>query len=588
MKLKCVCSCLALIVLFAPGFLSAKPSFSLDQVAELFPSEGFEAQIDFWKDVFTKYTTREVIFHDIDDPRLIYHKEVFQKGIEGDTREARRQRKHLRQKEKEVAALFDQIRRYGPRSDKLKPRHREIVKLLEKAGYKIDGSLLRKLRNNIRYQRGVRDKFRASLIRAGLYWNRIERTFADYGLPPELGYLPHVESSFDYKAHSRAGAAGIWQFTRGTGRSYLRINRYVDERLDPIRATDAAARLLKENFAALGNWPLAITSYNHGKNGMLRAKKRHGSDLRKIIRVYKSRYFGFASKNFYSEFLAALDVARNYEKHFGPLTIAAPLQFETVKLQRAYDSSYLTSVPGLSADILVDYNPHLRNLFGRSSYRILPLGIEVRVPPDHAEPVRVALESAKPSSARLMVAADGSMRYRVQVGDSLGDIAGQLGSSVRTLQNLNGIRNPNLIYPGQVLLVSRGDSKAPAAATNQVARAAQSVTTAEENPVSVSSEPVSYRVKKGDSLTKIAKQFGTSVDQIQRSNRLRNPNRIYPGMTLRIGVSTNTAPRQYEVRRGDTLERIARKFGTSVNQIQAANGIRNPNRIRLGQELVIP
>src|SRR5207237_4490387 len=132
----------------------------------------------------------------------------------------------------------------------------------------------------------------------------------------EIALLPLVESSFENRARSNAGAAGIWQFTRGTGRLYLNVNRKLDERLDPARATWAAARLLHDNYNALGSWPLAITAYNHGRAGMQRAQNEIGSELTSIIERYDGPLFGYASMNFYSEFVAAVEVYVNYRQYF--------------------------------------------------------------------------------------------------------------------------------------------------------------------------------------------------------------------------------------------------------------------------------
>jgi membrane-bound lytic murein transglycosylase D len=519
-----------------------------------------------------------VIFHDANDLRLIYHVETFQKGIEGDSVEAKRQREYLKKKAKEVKGYFDEIVRYGSNSNKLKSGHRTIVKLLREAGYELTSRKLRSLRDNLRYQRGVHDKFRESLIRSGKYLVYIEEIFKEHGLPVELAALPHVESSFDYNAYSHAGAAGIWQFTRGTGRSYLRISSYVDERLDPIRASQAAAQFLNDNYSVLGSWPITITSYNHGKNGMLRARKQYGTDLRLIVDRYKSRYFGFASRNFYAEFLAALEVSRNYEDYFGPLSIASPIQYDVVALERAYDSTYLTSVPGITRQVLQELNPHLRRNFTSSRSSILPAGISLRVPVGQGQPVTVVLASAKPSSAKLMIAADGSTRYRVQPGDALGEIASVFGTSIRTLQRLNGIRNANRIYPGQVLLVSGGSGTASAATRVMPPGDSESKT----------DTPEAYQVRRGDNLSLIAKRFSTTVNNLMRANSITDAALIYPGKTLVIPKGTVSEPRKYIVRKGDTLERIASLFDTSINKIKHVNGISNPNRIQRGQRLLIP
>ena len=140
------------------------------------------------------------------------------------------------------------------------------------------------------------------------------------GLPRELAALPHVESSFDPTAYSKVGAAGLWQFMPGTGRRFLRVNDAVDERLDPYRATEAAAQLLDYNYRLLGNWPLALTAYNHGAKACV-APRLHGHLRHRHHRAqYPSPSFGFASRNFYVSFLAALEIDRNPEKYFGSLS----------------------------------------------------------------------------------------------------------------------------------------------------------------------------------------------------------------------------------------------------------------------------
>ena len=153
----------------------------------------------------------------------------------------------------------------------------------------------------------------------------MRREFRDRGLPEDLAYLPHVESSFNTHAYSKYGAAGMWQFMRATGRRFLKVNYVVDERLDPLTATRAAAQLLKDNHKLLGTWPLAITAYNHGEVGMQRAVRKMGTkDIVAIIERYKGRSFGFASRNFYPQFLAARRVARSWRAHFGMFRCRLP------------------------------------------------------------------------------------------------------------------------------------------------------------------------------------------------------------------------------------------------------------------------
>ena len=126
-----------------------------------------------------------------------------------------------------------------------------------------------------------------------------------HGVPTELAALPHVESSYNPAARSHVGASGIWQFTRSTGRRFMRVDHVLDERNDPFRATEAAAKLLAYNYSIAGNWPMAITAYNHGLAGARRAMRRHGDTAyTDILRRYNGRAFGFASRNFYVAFFS--------------------------------------------------------------------------------------------------------------------------------------------------------------------------------------------------------------------------------------------------------------------------------------------
>ena len=161
---------------------------------------------------------------------------------------------------------------------------------------------------NLRVQEGMRERFREALLRSRYYRSTMERTFSEAGLPPELVVLAEVESGFYNQARSTAGAVGIWQFTRGTGRQFMRITRYHDDRLDPDTETEAAARLLRSNYLTFGNWPLAITAYDYGSAGMAQAAEQYAGDYARIIRNYDGPHFGFASKNYYPEFLAALQI----------------------------------------------------------------------------------------------------------------------------------------------------------------------------------------------------------------------------------------------------------------------------------------
>lgn len=582
------------------------PTFSLSQIADRFPSRGFEPRVAFWRAVFTRYGANQVVLHDTDDLRLIYEVVEFGEGAGRGRASSRRQRRTVRARIHRLSVAMNRLRTHGPNPKNPDAVQQGILKVVRSAGLQPSRALFGKLRHNIHAQRGVKERFRQGIIRSGRYLPTMEAIFERHGLPKELVRLPHVESSFNYASRSSKGAAGIWQFMPRTGRAYkLRVGRTVDERLDPIAATDGAARYLKDAYRKLGNWPLAITSYNHGQAGMARAKRRHGPNLLTIIDKYRSRSFRYASKNFYPEFLAAVEVSENYHSYFGPLELMEPLRYRDIHLDKSVHVRTFTAIEGLSRDVLREYNPQFRRrLWTRS--RVLPAGFTLRIPADKAEEARMALAKAPAvrwRGAPAKVPPDG---YRVRRGDSLTVIGQRFGTSVKAIQRLNDLEGTR-IYAGQVLRIpglERASAGQGGSSRSQAAKGAA----AKSGPAANS-----YRVRRGDSLSLIARRFGTSVAAIKRLNGIRG-SRIHPGQVLKLSEAPRVpkapagpdptasakaqaqprspqapAPRTqvYRIRRGDSLTVIARRFGTSVAEIRRANRLKG-SRILVGQRLKVP
>jgi membrane-bound lytic murein transglycosylase D len=353
-------------------------------IASDLPSEGLENRIEFWKKVYTQYGEDDVIIHDRIRVNLIYDVAV---------------RGEQQSKISAVQQAIDEIRANLETPENLSPAAQQIQNAIVTYGLTPTPTVLTELRDNVHTQLGIKERFREGIIRSGRYLETFQEIFDRAGLPTDIALLPLVESSFENRALSNAGAAGIWQFTRGTGRLYLTVSRKVDERLNPEKATRAAVRLLSDNYAALGSWPLAITAYNHGRGGMMRAQNEVGSDLTKVIDEYQGPLFGYASMNFYSEFLAAVDVYKNYEQYFGQLVLDQP----TTK------------------------------------------------PP---APATTAVAAAKPAPKKVQPTAKvaASDKYRVRKGDTLTEIAQRFGTTVRDLMDTNNLRN-SVIHAGQILLV---------------------------------------------------------------------------------------------------------------------------------------
>ncbi len=275
--------------------------------ASPFPRPGvIEPNIDFWVKAFTYWSERDFVVHDRDNVSLIYQKF----HIPGDGPPSG--------EEVEWANAYLKAK-YGDILNRLATGQQAVGWEEQHVAAMFKGqspSAYARAAQNLRVQQGLSEPFHDSLLRSRYYRPRMERVFARAGLPPELVALASVESGFSARVRSSAGALGIWQFTRSTGREFLKITRYRDDRLDPVRSTEAAAELLQSNYQALGSWPLAITAYNYGTGGMERAASEFGSDYVKIMQNYNGEHFGFAVKNYYAEFLAADQVYRYEDKYF--------------------------------------------------------------------------------------------------------------------------------------------------------------------------------------------------------------------------------------------------------------------------------
>ncbi len=311
--MKKIFPCFMVVILFALSTKGAENNSSLPV------PRGLELQVQFWVNVYTKYSISQRIIHDGDKPERIYKVLDF-RSLFPDRDPTRKEKVRILKKEKEkIIKILKKLASRKTRVENLPPGELRIYRLFGKHPQK---KLFLRAVHCVRIQGGMKEAFREGIARSGRYLPAIQRILRANGIPEELAYLPHVESSFNPQARSRSGAVGIWQFTRGTGKHYLSINRRIDERKDPLLSTAAAARLLKDYYEILGTWPLAITAYNHGLAGARRAvRKTKTTDLEEIIKKYRSPRFGFASRNFYTEFLAALWVAREPTDYFKNITM---------------------------------------------------------------------------------------------------------------------------------------------------------------------------------------------------------------------------------------------------------------------------
>ena len=276
--------------------------------------------------------------------------------------------------------------------------------------------------NRIRTQRGAKEHFLEGLKISGRYIGQMQKIFREEGLPSELAYLPLVESSFNIRARSSVGAVGMWQFMPETGKKFLRIDAEVDERLDPMAATRAAARLLKENYRILGRWPLAITAYNHGTDGIFRGVKAVESDnLVDLIRGYQSPTFGFASKNFYAEFLAVVDIVTNANaiSRIFASTVQSTCRKSRSSARRQLQA--LLKPAAISQRDFFEWNPALD-----PTAQSIPVGYRVRLPPDKVDDflaahkrTDAAPQAKKPSVVRIAALQKAAVRSQRQAAATI-------------------------------------------------------------------------------------------------------------------------------------------------------------------------
>jgi len=364
---------LALVLAISPWATAPATATETDDV---FPCpDSMREGVDFWKNVWTRWTLGQVVLHDIDHPSIVY--ELFELPPPIGELYSDEQRDYVKGRREALQARLAAIELKIAASEPLDDDEKALVlKITEVAGNDSIGGASQRVRS----QRGLRERFRRGLEISGRYREAFVAVFREAGLPEGLADLPHVESSFQAEARSSAGAVGIWQFTRGAARKFMLMTPGLDERLDPVAAARGAARYLKAAYDQLGSWPLAITSYNHGIEGMRAARDRFGVDFEKVLDEYDGRTFGFASKNFYKEFLAAREVAMNYAAYFPEGVVPeAPLAHDRVTLKRPTPAGGLASRYGIPLLGLAAINPAWtsRALRGASP---LPAGTEVWLP----------------------------------------------------------------------------------------------------------------------------------------------------------------------------------------------------------------
>ncbi|HYN76356.1 MAG TPA: transglycosylase SLT domain-containing protein, partial [Lamprocystis sp. (in: g-proteobacteria)] len=358
-----------------------------------------EPNVDFWRHVYGVWSRNQVAFHDDEHMGVIY--EVVRLPDAGSDGYTESQKAFIRSRTEYHKDRLRDLERRVASNQTLSSEDRDLLAKFERDG---GARALYGAADRVHSQRGLRERFRRGMEISGRYEPAFREVMRANGLPEDLVYLPHVESSYQTNARSSAGAAGVWQFMPATGRIYMKVNGVVDDRYDPILSANGAARYLSEAHQRLGSWPLAITSYNHGQGGMAKAKSQFGHNFGKIVKNYQGKAFKFASRNYYAEFLAAREVAGHPDRYFPEgVQFQSAWPHDRIVLRDGMPADYVARHYGVSTAALSDLNLHWRDP-AKSGRAALPAGTTVWLPAGSKS--RVASLPSSYSGAALMARND--------------------------------------------------------------------------------------------------------------------------------------------------------------------------------------
>lgn len=513
----------------------SKDDRNFPRYAELEPAVGF------WKRVFGEYADTQSVIHCGAYPQVVFT--VLDLSDEAERMSPVAFARYRELEEKKAKERYTDLLRQVDhlRDDKsaMSREQRAVYDLFDD----IDEShRFRRAADTVRAQRGLRERTRRALDVSARYLPTMEETFRGYDLPVALTRLPLVESSFNIEAYSKVGAAGLWQFIPSSARIYMRLNELVDDRRDPWTSTDAAARHLKDDYAALGSWPLAITAYNYGRGGIARALNTvNGTTLVDLIQRFQSDRFGFASKNYYAEFLGALDVDRDYRKRSGS-SDEEPLRFDVVETRHYVPYETLRRLCGADDELFRKLNPAYRPEVIEGRMYVPPKHL-IRVPAGSAREFAIGYEklssNEKFDSQRMYY-----LLHRVSHGDSLGKIARNYRTTIAAIVAANGFDSRKHLRVGSVVKIPPHAESRPGPVSAAIGESVPAQTRAQKRQEQVErakdrKEPKErvHVVKSGQTLGGIAKQYRVSLAALRGANNLDAKAAIKPGMKLKIPTS---------------------------------------------------
>ncbi|MDD5559442.1 LysM peptidoglycan-binding domain-containing protein [Candidatus Methylomirabilis sp.] len=436
--------------------------------------------------------------------------------------------------------------------------------------------------------------------RSGRYLSMMRGIFRDQGLPLDLINLAYIESTFNFRAYSKAKASGIWQFIKGTGNRYgMKVNYWLDERRDPEKATRGAATYLKELYGMFQSWPLALAAYNAGEHRIQRAIEQQGTTDFWSLRLPKE------TQLFVPAFMAITIIAKDPSRYGFTAPVEKPWEVERVTVPGAIELRSVARAVGVSSDLIRDLNPALM----RGVTPVTSARHEINLPPGAKEILLANLDQLPRIPSRTMVQAI-SRWHRVKRGETLVSIASRHQTTAAGLASLNGVKVGDKLKVGALLRLVPTQPSSERAIT--VAQATRSRTVALRAPeVTAPARSTVHIVKPGDTLFGIARAYAVTPEELRRWNDtdLRGQTKLRPGQALRLGsgqavqvkmqaakssrearrsAPASTASATYHrVKRGDTLWEIARVHDVTPEELRRWNDLGRQAKLQVGQELMI-
>jgi membrane-bound lytic murein transglycosylase D len=485
------------------------------------------------------------------------------------------------------------------------------------------------------FQSSGRDRFGTYLSRSTKYSKLMQDILNKYGLPGDLIYLALIESGFSPKAYSVAAAAGPWQFIAETGKRYgLKIDWWADERRDYEKSTHAAASYLRDLYGMFDSWQLATAAYNAGEGKISRAVGRYKSN--EYATLIKYGYLAQETKDYVPKMIAAQTIAKAPDKYgFGSVEYQSPLEFDKVEVPGGIDLSVVGEIIGVPYESLREWNPELRRFCTPPTVQ----SYELRVPRSYGRVVQEHLDEIRDEAKVTFIL------HTASKGESLESLAEKYETTAATIRELNGLSGNALKKSAKLVIPVTGLGSEDAVPGHELsADQLQMAQMRDEGRrgkrgrrhAAAGKGGSSVKVRKGDTLAKIAKRSGVSVSSLAAANGLSAGARVKSGTRLKIPgrgadddggltivakdaggkagskkdkATAGTAPegggkdttseakdgqparrksQRHVVQKGETLEAIARQHGVTVEEVSRRNKLKDGQKIRRGRVLVIP